>query len=288
MPSVCSERVPVSNNPSPLHRFVLPIYLILAAAGIVSAGFYQPRTLVNAHTAGILDRGSYDFDCRIYPAADPVPGTGLTLGIYIGVTDRLTLGLSYGGEGLVGRGRHVRFHQLPAWLVKYRIIEEKTHFPGVAIGYDHYGYGGLADTANFNYKGNIFKSPGFFLSLSKNYLLFSIVQFGIHGMCNYSMEELGNIRWPNAVAGLDIGVNDELTLVFDYDFALNILEPSPGRAPRYARPDEGYLNAGIRWAFAPKFRIEFDARDLLERRTFKNGRSVGWERELKLVYFSEF
>jgi hypothetical protein len=261
---------------------------VLAACGAAVAGQFQPLYLVNAHTAGIPDRGQYQFESRIFPAGDPAMGTGLTLGFIIGVTNRLTLGLGYGGEGLVGRGRAVRFHQLPWWLVKYRLIEEKIHFPGVAIGYDHLGHGGSADTKQFLYKGNIFKSPGFFCSLSKNYLLFSVFQFGIHGMCSYSMEEFRTIHWPDATAGIDLGLNDELSLMFEYDFALNMLDPRPGRTAYYARPDEGYFNAGIRWSFTPNFSLEFDARDLLERRSFRSGRPVGWERSLKFVYYSEF
>jgi hypothetical protein len=158
----------------------------------------------------------------------------------------------------------------------------------VALGYDHQGHGGIADTAAFLYKGYIFKSPGFFIALSKNYLLFNRVQFGLHGMVNYSMEDFRKVHWPNLIAGLDIGINEELSVVFEYNFGFNTLDRRPGVQPLYARPSEGYLNAGIRWAFSPSFYIEFDARDLLERRRTKYGRMVSWTREIKLVFFSEF
>ena len=257
-------------------------------SGRATAEMIQPRKLVDAHTAGILGKGQYDFECRVYPAGDPSLGAGLTFGIDVGVTNRLTIGLSYGGEGIVGRGRHVRFHTLPGWLVKYRLIEENVHFPGIAVGYDHQGHGGVADTSRFFYKGYIFKSPGFFIALSKNYLLFNTVQFGIHGMCNYSMEQFKEVTWPDLIAGIDLGINDELSIVFEYDFAFNMLDPRPGRKAIFAHPSEGYLNTGLRWAFSPSFYLEFDARDLLENRKFKNGRTVGWNREIKVVFFSEF
>ena len=261
-------------------------FLVHAAA--TSGEMIQPRKLVDAHTAGILRRGQYDFECRIYPAGASFNGAGVTLGIDVGITNRLTIGLSYGGEGIVGRGKNVRFHSLPGWLIKYRIFEEKLHFPGIALGYDHQGHGGIADTSEFNYKGYIFKSPGFFVSLSKNYLLFHRVQFGLHGMINYSMEAFRSIQWPNLIAGCDIGINEELSIVFEYDFGFNIIDPRPGIQPLYARPSEGYLNAGIRWAFSPSFYIEFDARDLLEHRRTRQGKMVSWNRELKLAFFSEF
>jgi hypothetical protein len=263
-------------------------FLLWLPTTTATAEMIQPRKLVDAHTAGILGRGEYDFECRIYPAADSSLGAGLTVGIDVGITNRLTIGLSYGGEGIVGRGKNVRFHYLPGWLIKYRIIEERMHFPGIALGYDHQGHGGIADNSKFGYKGYIFQSPGFFISLSKNYLLFSRIQFGIHGMANYSMENYKEVRWPNCIAGLDIGINEELSMVFEYDFGFNILDRSPGVQPLYARPSEGYLNAGIRWAFSPSFYIEFAARDLLEHRRTQNGRWVSWGREIKLVYFSAF
>lgn len=248
----------------------------------------QPRKLVDAHTAGILARGQYDIECRFYEAGDTALGAGVTFGFGIGVTNRLSLGLSYGGEGLVGRGNRVKPHTLPGWLIKYRLIEESIHVPGIAIGYDHQGHGGLADTARFPYKGYIFKSPGFFLAVSKNYLLFNALQLGLHGMCNYSMEELGTVKWPDLIAGTDIGINEELSLVFEYDFAFNTLDAHPGKPALYARPSDGYLNAGVRWAFSSNFYLELDFRDLLERRTTTRSEALGWNREIKLAYFAQF
>ena len=264
---------------------------LTALAGIgtpLTAEMIQPRKLVDAHTAGILGKGQYDIECRFYEAGDTSLGAGITFGFAIGVTNRLTLGLSYGGEGLIGRGNRVRPHSLPGWLVKYRLIEEGVRMPGIAIGYDHQGHGGLTDTARFSYKGYIYKSPGFFVAASKNYLLFNAIQLGLHGMCNYSMEEIKHVRWPDLIAGFDIGINDELSLVFEYDFSFNTLDAHPGEPVLYARPSDGYLNAGIRWAFSPNFYIELDLRDLLERRTTSAGKTLGWNREIKVAYFAEF
>jgi len=274
-------------------KFALFLTFVCAMAvwncgGAEAKELMAPRKLVDAHTAGVLRRGMYDFECRIYPAGDSLSGAGLTLGIDVGITDRLTIGLSYGGEGIVGRGRDARFHNLPGWLVKYRLFEEKLHFPGIAFGYDHQGHGGIADSAFFSYRGYVYKSPGFFVSFSKNYLFFNSVQFGMHGMCNYSMEDYRNVHWPDFTAGMDVGVNDELFVVFEYNFGFNTRDPLPGTTVHYAVPSEGYFNAGIRWAFSPEFYIEFDARDLFEHRRFNNGRILGWNREIKLVFFSGF
>lgn len=249
------------------------------------AAMIQPRKLVDAHTAGILARGQYDFEARIYPAGDTSYGAGLTGGIDVGITNRLTIGLSYGGEGIVGRGQKARANPLPGWLVKYRIFEESLVLPGFALGYDHQGHGGLCDTSHFLYKGYVYKSPGFFVASSKNFLLMNFIQFSMHAMCSYSMEEADRVTWPNIIAGLDIGINEELAIVGEYDFGFNQRD---GNAKYYAEPSNGYLNTGIRWAFSPEFYIEFDARDLLENRRETSGRPLGWSREIKLVFFSSF
>lgn len=273
-----------NNRLSGITVFVcLAVQLIFATSQLV-----QPRRLVDAHTAGILRRGQYDLECRVHPAGNSRYGSGVTIGIDVGITDRLTIGLSYGGEGVVGRGPDIKPHPQPGWLVKYRLFEEGFAMPGFALGYDHQGHGGRADTSEFFYEGYIYKSPGFFLAVSKNFILLNTVQFGIHGSCTYSMEDVDNVTWPNMITGLDIGVNEELFLVMEYDFGFNCKDPRENRKTVYANPAEGYFNAGIRWAFSPSLYVEFDAHDILENRRTKNGAPVSWDRELRLIFFSEF
>ena len=270
-----------------LSKKILTI-ISLTVLSAFSEEMLQPRRLVDAPTAGVLPKASFDFDCRIFSAGNPDLGTGVVMGIAVGITNRLNIGLSYGGEGLVGRGKNAKFNSLPGWLVKYRIFEENYFGPGVALGYDHQGYGGIADTSDFDYRGYIYKSPGFFLAFSKNYLLLQKVQFGLHSALNYSMEDYKNVKWPNLFAGIDLALNEELAIVFEYDFGFNIKDQVPGKHAVYANPREGFLNGGIRWAFSPNFFIEFDAKDLLENRKRKNGSTLGWSRELKFVYFTHF
>jgi hypothetical protein len=102
----------------------IPVVLFLSAifSHAFSEQMLQPRRLVDAHTAGVLPRASFDFDSRIF-SADSNLGAGIIMGIAVGITNRLNIGISYGGEGLVGRGRHARFNSLPGWLFKYRIFD---------------------------------------------------------------------------------------------------------------------------------------------------------------------
>lgn len=248
----------------------------------------QPRRLVDAHTAGLLPRASVEFDCRYYPSFDPELGAGLNAGLAVGITDRLMVGIAYGGEGLIGRGRKAVFNYFPGILLKYRLFEESFAGPGVAIGYDHQGYGGLTDTSDFDYKGYVYQSPGFFIALSKNFKLLNHVLFGMHTSVNYSMEDARHVKWPNLFAGIDLSLNEELALVFEYNFGFNTRDYHGQSPVNYASLNEGYLNCGLRWAFSPQFFIELDAKDVLENRYTKYKKCVGWTREIKLVYFFSF
>jgi hypothetical protein len=246
----------------------------------------QPRRLIDSHTAGVLPKAGYDFECRIYPNGENgTNGDGLLLGISVGITDRLNIGLSYGGDGLIGRGRYARLNPWPGALIKYRIIDETFFLPAFALGYDHQGFGGIQPD---HYTGYVYKSQGLFVALSKNYLFFSTVQLGLHGSVNFSLEDIKNVRWPDGFIGLDLSINEELALAFEYDLAMNSLDPGGG----YFNPLDGYLNAGIRWAFTKSFYLEFDVKDILEKKviTDENGtlRQLGWSRELKLVYYDNF
>jgi hypothetical protein len=268
------------------------IFACMIGAGAAMAQdveMIQPRRLIDAHTAGLLPRGVYDFETRVYPSRHPaVHGAGITFSIGVGITDRLMFGGGYGGDGLVGRGM-VRGNPWPGLLIKYRVIEEGFVAPGIALGYDWQGYGGVEGYGDSTdaYRGYVYKSQGFFLALSKNFLLFSSVQLGFHGAINYSLENQAATPWPNGYVGLDLGINEELALALEYDLALNQRDPF---SERYTHPLHGFLNVGLRWRFAPTFYLEFDAKDVLENKLRNAGarRLLGWGRELKLVYVSAF
>jgi hypothetical protein len=283
-------------------RTAAALALVLSALNVFAQSqdiMIQPRRLIDAHTAGILPKGNYDFECRIYPAGeDDVWGCGIQMAIGVGITKRLNIGISYGGDGLVGRGSTVRGNPYPGGLIKYRILEENMHFPALALGYEHQGYGGIERT---EYDGYVNKSQGFFLALSKNYLLLKTVQFGVHGAANYSFEQHRQVTWPSGYLGLDIGLNNELALAFEYDLALNARDPadwdtlvevSSHDSKMYINPLQGHLNAGLRWAFSPQFYLEFNVKDVLENRVRQNpqggSKPLGWSRELKLVYLNNF
>lgn len=264
--------------------------LLFACAGFVAAPAEEPvppTRLIDAHTAGVLPKGRYAVEGRVYSPFDKANGTGLLCGVEVGVTDRFSLGIGYGGEGIVGQGRNARFDPFPGCLVKIRLFDENYFLPGMALGFDYQGFGGIAESGEFGYRGYIHKSQGFFAAFSKSYLFFRKIALGLHGAVNFSLEEIDRVDWPDAWAGADLGLGEAFSLVAEYDFGLNTTDPRGAGGNRYARPQDGYLNAGVRWNISDNLAVEFDGRDLLEHRYTKSGRPVRWSREMKIVYLGQ-
>jgi hypothetical protein len=261
---------------------------VTAAVAYGDSSPVAPIRLVDGETAGIIPRGYYQIESRLYPGGNSAQnGTGMLVGVTVGITDRFNLGLGYGGEGIVGRGRNAEFNPFPGCLVKYRLFDENFFLPGVAIGFDYQGYGGITNEASSGYKGYLYKSQGFFAAFSKSYLFARTIQVGLHGDVGLSMEDIDNVRWPDVMTGIDIGITHMLSLVAEYDWGLTTKDPTPGNEdPPYARPQDGYLHAGVRLSLSPDFAVELDARDITENRT-ADERRVGWSREIKVVYTSK-
>jgi len=274
--------------------FVFAMFSLLHASDL-----FQPYRMVNAHTAGVLPKASFDVDFRVYSSPD-WSGGGLLPGVRVGLGDRFNIGLAYGGDGIIGYSPRVRWNDLPGVLIKYRIIEEGVAAPALAIGFDNQGYGGSAESDIYGYNGYIYKSPGFFAAFSKNYLMFKSVQIGFHGTLNYSLEEADYVKWANLALGTDIGVNNDIALFAEYDFAFNDITGADNGKRLYALPHKGFFNIGLRWVFTENFYVEFDMFDLFENKTRRVyaptlqepdrrvREPVGWGRELKVAYISKF
>jgi len=277
-----------NNNSVFKSNFFKAVTLILLFASTLAAqsDMLEPRRLIDMPTAGILPKAYYDFEMRIYPSSGwidtsrSVDGSGVMLGIAVGITNRLNIGISYGGEGIVGRNE-IAGNPLPGILVRYRLIEETFSLPGFTIGFDNQGYGGIVTNSGSGY---LYRSPGVFLALSKNFLVLNAIQMGFHGSVTYSMEQGAETFWPSVFVGSDVGLNDEMAVSIEYDFALNVQDPD---GESFSDPREGLLNLGLRWAFSNNLYIEFVGKDILEN-MHVGSVPVGWSRELKMVYVESF
>lgn len=238
------------------------------AAG--AQGALEPTRLVDSPTAGLIDKGRFAIDLRLFPDG------GVLTQINAGVMRRLSIGLSYGGVNVVGDDA-IDWHPRVEVAVRYRVIEESTGLPAITAGYETQGYG--------PYEGDVryeVKSKGFFIAGSKNYIS-GFGQFGVHGGLNWSRERDDGDEDLSGWMGIDKTINEELAVVGEYDFAFNDNDATSLGSGR------GYLNAGAYWSAVPNISIGFVFKNVLG-----NGNSDGsgpdpdLSRELSVRYSEEF
>jgi hypothetical protein len=274
-----------------VYTFSLSVVLLLSIFPCLGKeGMVQPRKLIDCHTAGLLPKGYFDLDLRLFTEGGIITSAG------VGLTDRLNIGVAYGAERLIGQ-RKAKGYPWPGALIKYRIMEESYVFPALAMGFDSQGYGA------YDHNRFYFKSKGAFVVLSKNFLLIGH-PLGLHGGVNYSVmdsqrenfiSELDTLpvvdknNYLNGYIGLDKSINEEIAVVVEYDLALddnlthNVLY--------------GYLNAGIRYQFDEFLYLELDFKDILGQKRVFSGVDIFDDpeflnrpctRELRIVFLQSF
>ncbi|MCX6640457.1 MAG: hypothetical protein NTW14_08265 [bacterium] len=250
------------------YLFLLAILVLpgRAAFGQDQTAQYEVLELVDQPTAGMLEKGEYGFSMRFYPY-------GGALGVVrAGLFNRFMIGVSYGGRNIIGRG-DPEMNELPGVLIKYRLFEE-TDLPAICIGFDSQGYGLWLDNKN-RYE---IKAKGVFAVASKNFSLGWLGTLGMHGGINYNAFEGDDDANMDGFIGLDKSLNEEISLVTEYDLGLD-----DNNAQAFGR-NRGYLNAGLRWIFAKQLSLEFNFKDLLENQ--KDVASIS--RELRISYVETF
>jgi hypothetical protein len=228
-----------------------------------------PSKLVDFPTAATLPRASFNVEL------DAFSNGGLLSMISIGLHKRFMIGISYGGEGVLGNEKADWFER-PEYMVKLMLIDENLGFPAVALGFESQGHGFYDDVLN-RYR---FKAPGFYLAVSKGYQTFNWVS-GIHAGINMNpIEDDGDGDDDfSFYGGFDITFNNNLTILGEYQGALNDDKSGSG----YGR-GRGYLNAGFKWTFSNKLELAAILKDLLN-----NTRGISSiTRELRITYMERF
>ena len=251
----------------------------LAAAQTETGTQFQPRKLIDMHTAGALPRGTYELDFKFFAEG------GVSTFVGVGLTNRFSLGLAYALMRLIG-DQDIRGQSFPGAMVKYRLMEESYYMPGLALGFESQGSGKFYRKTESDFGGNsyyprfYFKSKGLFAVLSKSYLFLG-QPLGMHVEANYSVVDNSahSNRCMDVSIGADKSLNDEISLMCEYDLALD---------DNHTRnPLRGYLNACLRWAVVKNFVLEVDFKDLLENKEFE-GALPGLMREVRIVYVDKF
>jgi hypothetical protein len=230
---------------------------------------YQPilhtRLLVDSPTAGLLERGSFSVGMRAFPNG------GLLGRISVGLTDRLNFGASFGGVNIIGAGE-VLWNPHPGVQFAYRFFEESYMMPAIVIGYESQGYGSYSE----DFRRYDVKSKGFYAVASKYYgVPFNL---GVHVGVNYTQEDGDGDSDIDLFGGADVVLNEEFTIVADYDLGLNDNDSNA------TGNGKGFLNVGIRWVFANRLFVEFAFKDILQNKQYIENAN----RELKIVYVEYF
>jgi len=227
----------------------------------------QPRRLIDCPTAGLLPRASFDFDIKIYPEG------GVIFGLDIGLMRRFMVGMSFGGENVIGEGD-------PDWnpriefAAKYRLVNESWSLPALVIGYDSQGDGAYDDSLD----RYVYKSKGFYAVMSKGYAM-GEVPIGFHGGANYSLENDDEDKDISLFFGTDLRFGENLGVVAEYDLGTN-----DDKAEELFGQGYGYLNIGIQWIFSERLFLQFNLKNLLLNR--KDAST--WGRGFRIVYFESF
>jgi hypothetical protein len=239
---------------------IIPAVLMAQDAQII-----EPLDLIDTPTAGTLMRGSFRGQLRAYENG------GLLTALEVGLTDRFMFGISYGGTNLIGRGG-VDWNPQVGATVRYRLLEEDLNLPALTLGYSSQGYGVYIDST----ERYLNKSLGVFAALSKNYEFLG--NFGIHGGLNYSFENRDGDKDLNFFVGIDKSLNPELSVMAEYDFAIN---DNSGKA---IGNGNGYLNTALRWVFAGRLQIDFILKNILN----NSEKISAISREIKITYVEIF
>lgn len=222
--------------------FSVPLH---AQGSAGSSAKLEPRYLIDIPTAGMLAKGSLACDLDFYQEG------GLLLGLSVGVLDRLSFGISYGGSKLIGGDKPV-MNDVPGVNVKVRVIEENIALPAIALGFDSQGRDGFLKSLD-RYQ---IKSPGFYVVASKNYSFIGFLS--IHGGVNYSLEHADGDKDINVTAGVEKTLGPVVSLIVEYNLASN---DSDRKAIGRGR---GYLNAGLRWSVGGGLTLGVNLKDLAE------------------------
>ena len=226
----------------------------------------QPQWLIDSPTAGLLPRGSFAVDVRLYE------GNGILTQIEMGVFNRASVGFSFGGQHLVGN-QEARWNPRVEFAGRIRIMEETAGLPAVALGYHSQGYGAYdLDLGRYTTK-----SKGLYAVSSKNYGI-PLGELGMHVGINRSLEDSDGDADLSGFAGLDFLLGKWVVLLAEYDFAVN------NNGDATLGSGRGIMNLGGRWLVSDRFSVGLDLLDVAQ----DGQRNPHPERQIRLMYSEKF
>ena len=246
---------------------------------------YPPLSLITIPTSGVLPVGTYSIEGLLIDEGGIVPR------LSIGITDNLTLGISWGIHNLIG-DKKISFNKdYPEYHFKYRILNEDLMRPALVLGFDSQGRGEFRDIINVQTQEQFsryeHKSFGYYLVVSKNYDFMG--NLGLHIGLNKSLESEDGDDDFNIFFGIDKEINNSISFMLEYDAMLN------DNNNEYDYEDItldnislgngiGYLNAGFRWIIVDNILVELNFNDINRNQNI----SETAHREFKILYSKKF
>ena len=210
---------------------------------------YEYRYIIDMPTAGILDKG------QVALSSDLLPNGNLVAKIEVGIFKNMNIGLSYGGNNIIGSGAPDWYPFPPGVNLRIRIMDETILTPALAIGFDTQGKGQyFKDQKRYS-----IKAPGIFAAASKNFGLLGYLS--LHGEVNYSvLEDKDGDNFVNLMVGAEKTLGSSFSVLLEYNFAFN------DNSTTNFGDGKGYMNMGVRWSIGNGVTVGFDLRDLLDNR----------------------
>ena len=208
------------------------------------ASILEPTMVIDKPTAGMLRRADYFISANFFQRG------GVLTSVSVGLFDRFSFGISYGGTGIIGPDK-IEMNPLPGVRAKLRLTQETIMTPAIAIGFDSQGKEPYLDSLS----RYTIKSPGFYVVASKNYELMG--HLSLHGGINYTLENKDGDKDVNLFVGAEKSLGDIFSILAEYDFAVNDNNERIGRG-------RGYLNLGFRLSAGEGLIIGFDLKNVTQ------------------------
>lgn len=208
------------------------------------ASILEPTMIIDKPTAGMLRRADYHISANFFQRG------GLLAGVSVGLFDRFSFGISYGGTGIIGPDR-IEMNPLPGVKAKLRLVQETAMTPAIAVGFDSQGKEPYLDSL----KRYTIKSTGFYAVASKNYELMG--HLSLHGGINFTLENKDGDKDMNLFVAAEKSLGDIFSVLAEYDFAVNDNNDRVGQG-------RGYFNLGFRLSAGEGLVIGFDLKNVTQ------------------------
>jgi hypothetical protein len=212
------------------------VLLVLAAVLPASAILYnidQPVPISLAHA-------EYYVSARLWGEG------GIMMRFGVGLFDRITLGMSYGGNYIIGSSAPQFFDRYrPDFQARLAILAEQGYVPNVVLGFESQGYDDCIQTV---YQ---VREKGGYLCVGKTLdAIRTHCQLGL----NY-WKSTGYGTGFDGFAALNALLPGNVELIAEYDPAFNDHDQE--------LKHRGFLNFGIGWTFDERIRMVLGLRDVL-------------------------